>query len=190
MSAKKFSLRRALPALLCSGLMFGTVPAATVEAQTNPGFSLIWGGRDSQPQKQLGYVLQYGTPKHLRDRWRLSLGKHEFAMSVIRVSTPDYFDGKFNEKRIELRESPKSRIFNLKKGKEIPISSVTVDNDNGFIEIIPETPIPAGKRAEVVLSNVRNPSSGMFFLNCSVISPGDVPLPRNVGTWVLSIYRS
>ncbi|MEM9137605.1 MAG: DUF2808 domain-containing protein [Cyanobacteria bacterium P01_F01_bin.42] len=190
MSAKKFSIRRALPALLCSGLVMGTVPAAIVEAQTNPGFSLIWGGRDSQPSKQLGYVLQYGTPKHLRDRWRLKLGRNDLAMSVIRVTTPDYFNGKFNEKRVELREAPKSRILNLSKGKKIPISSVTVDNKSGFIEIIPETPIPAGKRAELVLSNVKNPNAGMYWLKCSMVAPGDVPLPRQCGTWVMSFSRS
>ncbi len=190
MSANKFSLKRALPALLCAGTLVGTLPTIT-EAQTNPGFSLIWGGQDAQPKRQLSYVLQYGTPGHLSDRWRLSVGKQEVAMSVIRITTPDYLNGKFNEKRIELRESPKSRILNLKKGKNIPISSVTVDNDSGLVEIIPEVPIPAGKKVEVVLSNVKNPrSGGMFFLNCSIISPGDVPLPRQVGTWVLSIYRS
>ena len=190
MSSKKFSIRRTLPAFLCMGFLVGASPTL-VEAQTNPGFSLIWGGQDAQPEKQLGYVLQYGTPGHLSDRWRLKLGRHDVAMSVIRITTPDYFNGKFNEKKIELREAPKSRIFNIKKGKEIPISSVSVDNDTGVIEIIPETPIPAGKRAEVVMSNVRNPKSGgTFFINCSIIAPGDVPLPRNVGTWVLSIYRS
>ena len=191
MSAKQFSIRRALPAVLCTSLLMGTVPAAVVEAQTNPGFSLIWGGQDAQPKKQLGYVLQYGTPKHLRDRWRLSLGKHEFAMSVIRITMPEYFDGKFNEKKVELRQAPKNRIFNLKKGKKIPISSVTVDNKNGFIEVIPETPIPAGKRAQLVFSNVRNPSSGMYHIQCAASSPGDeIPIPRNIGTWVMSIYRS
>jgi len=190
MSANKFSLKKALPALFFAGVLVGTVPTIT-EAQTNPGFSFVWGGQDSQPKKQLSYVLQYGTPGHLSDRWRLSLGKQDVAMSVIRISTPEYFNGEFNENRIELRESPKSRIFNLKKGKTIPISSVTVDNDNGLVEIIPETPIPAGKRAEVVISNVRNPrSGGMFYINCSIISPGEVPLPRQVGTWIVSIFRN
>lgn len=190
MSARRFSIRRILPALLCTSVLMGSVPTV-VEAQSNPGFSFIWGGKDAQPNKQLGYVLQYGTPGHLNDRWRLKLGKHDVAMSVIRISMPEYFNGKFNEKRISLREAPKNRIINFKKGKEIPVSAVTVDNDNGFIEVIPETPIPAGKRAELVLGGVKNPrSGGMFFFNCSIISPGDVPVPRNVGTWVLSIYRS
>ena len=191
MSANKFSIKRALPILLCSATLVGTIPTIT-EAQTNPGLSFVWGGRDSQPKRQLSYVLQYGTPGHLRDRWRLSLGKQEVAMSEIRISAPDYFTGKFNENNIELRESPKSRIINLRKGKKIPISSVTVDKDSNFIEIIPETPIPAGKRAEVVISNVRNPrSGGMFYLNCSIKSPGDdIPLPRQVGTWIVSIFRN
>lgn len=190
MSAKKFSFKRAFPVLLCAGTLMGMMPTIT-EAQTNPGISFVWGGQDSQPKRQLSYVLEYGTPGHLSDRWRLSLGKQDVAMSVIRISTPDYFNGEFHENKIELRESPKSKFLNLKKGKTIPISSVTVDKDSGLVEIIPETPIPAGKRAEVVISNVKNPKSGgMFYINCSIIAPGDVPLPRQVGTWIVSIYRN
>ncbi|MCM1982862.1 DUF2808 domain-containing protein [Lyngbya confervoides] len=190
MSPTHTSVRKALSALLFSGLLIGAVPVIST-AQTNPGFSLIWGGSDRQPQKQLSYVLQYGTPKHLKERWRLSLGRQEVAMSMIRITLPSYFDGKIHAENIELRQAPKSRIFSLKKGKEIEVADVSVDPDNGVIEIIPAAPIPAGLKAEVVIDNVTNPSSGMYFVNCSIMSPGDeVPLPKNVGTWVMSFFRS
>jgi hypothetical protein len=50
--------------------------------------------------------------------------------------------------------------------------------------------IPAGEQVEIVLSNVRNPpSGGMYYFNARVESPGDVPLMRYIGTWVVGIYR-
>lgn len=190
MSAKKFSLKRVLPVLLCSGALVGIVPNLA-EAQSNPGFSFIWGGADDKPNRQLGYNLQYGTPGHLSDTWNLRFHDKERAISTIRISFPDYFNGKFRENKIQLREAAKNRIFSFKKGKQIEVSSISYDRDNGIIEIIPLEPIPAGKKVEAVLKNVRNPKSGgMYFVNLSVLSPGDVPLPRQIGTWVLSIFRS
>ncbi|MFM6244668.1 MAG: DUF2808 domain-containing protein, partial [Dolichospermum sp.] len=40
----------------------------------------------------------------------------------------------------------------------------------------------------LVLSNVQNPSfGGVYYFNCRVLSPGDVPLLRYIGTWIISI---
>ncbi len=190
MFAKKLSIKKALPIVLCSSFLVGIVPAIST-ANTNPGFSFIWGGRDSQPNKQLSYVLSDGTPGNLNTRWRMKLPSQEVAMSAIRISFPDYFNGTFNQNKIELRESPKSRLLSLKEGKPIAVASVTADNETGLIEIIPESPIPAGKKAEVLLKGVRNPrSGGVYFVNCSILSPGDVPVPKNIGTWVMSFFQS
>lgn len=159
-------------------------------AQSNPGFSFVWGDGPSQKQ-QLGYVLSYGTPKHLSDRWRLKIKRQSVAVDRINITYPDYFDGKFKEGKIELRKAPKSRIFNLKKGESIPTESVTVDADNRVIEVVPSEVIPADTAIEVVASNVKNPSSGgMYYFNCRISSPGDVGLMRYVGTWIVSIFRN
>jgi hypothetical protein len=43
----------------------------------------------------------------------------------------------------------------------------------------------------VVLSDVQNPrSGGMYYFNAYINSPGDVPLRRYLGTWILSLFRS
>lgn len=191
MSAKKFSLKSVAPILLCSGALVGLAPHIA-EAQSNPGFSFIWGGGDSRPNRQLSYNLENGTPGHLNDRWHFNLSDKERAISSIQITFPDYFDGRFRENKIELREAPKNRIFNLRKGKTIAVSSVTYNKDSNRIDIVPAEPIPAGKKVQAVFKNVKNPrSGGMYFVNCAVSSPGDeVPLPRVIGTWVLSIFRS
>ncbi|NEP80679.1 MAG: DUF2808 domain-containing protein, partial [Okeania sp. SIO3B3] len=59
---------------------------------------------------------------------------------------------------------------------------------NNFVEIYPTEPIPAGNKIEVVFSNVRNPRfGGMYHFNANIRTPGDVPLLRYIGTWLLTI---
>jgi hypothetical protein len=68
---------------------------------------------------------------------------------------------------------------------------VNWNKENHVIQIELEEPIPAGNSIEIVLSNVKNPPfGGMYYFNAQVLTPGDVPLPRYVGTWILSIGGS
>lgn len=188
MFVRKASIRRFLPVAIAGTLLTG-VPAVTV-AQTNPGFSFIWGDGPGRKQ-QLNYVLQYGTPGHRNDRHRYKLGRQSVAMDSITIAFPDYFDGKFSAKNVSLRESPKGRIFNFKRGTDIPLATVEYDEDNRVLELVPESPVPAGTRSEVVISNMKNPKSGgTYFINARITSPGDVPLSKYIGTWVVSIFRN
>jgi hypothetical protein len=62
------------------------------------------------------------------------------------------------------------------------------DKENHVIQIQLEDAIQAGNSIEIVFSNVKNPPfGGMYYFNAQVLTPGDVPLPRYVGTWILSI---
>jgi hypothetical protein len=70
----------------------------------------------------------------------------------------------------------------------VPLSEVKWDQENHIIQIYLQEPIKAGNKVELVFSNMKNPPfGGMYKFNCQVLSPGDVPLPRYLGTWVLSI---
>lgn len=181
-------LRRTVSVLLCSGTLLVGVPLASV-AQTNPGFGFVW-GEGSGRRQQLSYVLEYGTPGHMRDRYRLQLGRQNTAIAKIRISYPDYYDGQFSENRIALRRTPRNRLFSFNRAEEIPLASVTLDSESRVVEIEPEEVIAAGIPVEVVLSNVRNPrGGGMYNFNAWVASPGDV-LVRPAGTWIISIFRS
>ncbi|MFM6345430.1 MAG: DUF2808 domain-containing protein, partial [Dolichospermum sp.] len=91
---------------------------------------------------------------------------------------PDYYKGTFDTKNIEVRV----------KDKSVPLSQVKWDEKGGVIQIFPKDPVPAGQKVELVLSNVQNPSfGGVYYFNCRVLSPGDVPLLRYIGTWIISI---
>jgi len=69
----------------------------------------------------------------------------------------------------------------------MPLQEVVWDKENRLVEIYPQEPVPAGSKVELVFSNVKNPSfGGTYYFNCH-LSPGDVPLRRYLGTWILSI---
>ena len=135
-------------------------------------------------------MLEYGTPRHLNDRYRLKIKRQNVAIDKIIITYPDYFDGKIRADKIELREQPKNKIFNLKKGRTIPLNAVNYDKDTRTIEIEPTEYIPAETAVEVVLRNVKNPTAGTYYFSCRINSPTDTGLARYVGTWIISIFRS
>jgi hypothetical protein len=151
--------------------------AAVVQAQGTPGFTIFSGvDRDNQ----LGYKLDYDGRLGVRDRYHLRVParKLEFAVSKLAISYPDTFEGRFDADAIRVEAA----------GKEVAIDEATWDEENRVIEIYPAEPIPADTRLEIVLSNVYNPTRvGTHYFNASVQSPGDLPLLRYVGTWIISI---
>jgi hypothetical protein len=74
------------------------------------------------------------------------------------------------------------------QGKSVKLEEAKWNKDNNLIEIFPADPVPANSKVEIWLNNVKNPSTGgMFYFNCQIVSPGDVPLLRYLGTWVIEI---
>jgi hypothetical protein len=179
MSSKGSSVRRLLSAFAATGFLVTGFSAASL-AQGLPGLT-IFSGVDRE--YQLGYRLDYDGIPNRFDRYRLRVpaDKMELAVAQFAVSYPNTYRGTFDPDRIEIRID----------GESIPLSEVTWDRENRLIEIYPEEPVPARTRVEIVFSNVRNPNfSGTHYFNCLVRSPGDLPLLRYVGTWILSIGRS
>lgn len=184
---------RLLSVLAVAGCLLAGLPTITT-AQTNPGFMFNWGGEGPSRKQQLRYVLDYGTP-NAYDRYRLKLGQQDQAISRIAISYPDYYTGKFDPKAIEVRVGSESRGGFLglggKRGKKVALSETIWDKESHEIQIKPVEAIPAGTPIEIVLSNVKNPSSGgMYYFNAYVESTGDLPMMRYVGTFTLSIFRS
>ena len=176
MLSKKSLIRRIIPAVVATGCII-TGLSVKSWAQNNSGFTL-WSGVGRE--NQLNYYLDYGGQPNGWDRYRLKIPakKLELGVAQIAISYPDYYDGKFDTKRVEV----------LAKGKKIPISEVKWDKENHVIQIELEEPVQAGTSLEIVFSNVKNPPfGGMYYFKAQVLSPGDVPLPRYVGTWILSI---
>jgi hypothetical protein len=191
MSSQKKVKSSLLFALFAGGCLLTAGIPAVSRAQTNPGFTFTWGEGPSGKQ-QLRYVLDYGTPGLNGDRYRLKLGPQKVAISRINITYPDYYNGTFDPKGIEVRlgEGKRSSFLRRDLGKPVALANATLDEDNRVIDITPTEPIPAGQTVQIWLSNVRNPpTGGMYYFNARIASPGDVPLMRYIGTWVVGIYR-
>lgn len=167
-------MRRLLSALAVTSLVVAGSPAISLAQQ---GFTLFSGVKS---ENQLPYRLDFGGQTDGWDRYilRIPAKKVKLAIAQFAITYPSHFKGQFDPKSVEIRI----------KGKKVPLSEVKWEKESGRIDIFPEEPIPAGSKVEVVLSNVKNPSmGGMFYFNCQILSPGDVPLLRYLGTWIVSI---
>jgi hypothetical protein len=131
--------------------------------------------------QELSYSTDFGANPGQTDRYYLKLSKTKMKQAVNKfiVVFPDNFDGKIDAKKIEITVS----------GKKVEVSEVNWDKDNGRLEIYPKAAIPAKKDVKLVLSNVTNPSQGIYYLNCLIQVPGDVPIYRELGTWIVDISR-
>lgn len=176
MFATGASMRRVISALAVTTCLLTGFPAI-ISAQSLPGFTLFSGVKR---ENQLPFRLDFGGQSNTWDRYRLRIPakKLKLAVSQFAISYPDYFKGKFDTDNIEVRI----------KGEKVPLQEVKWDKENHVVEIYPQEPVPAGSRVELVFSNVKNPNfGGTYYFNCQILTPGDVPLLRYVGTWILSI---
>jgi hypothetical protein len=168
-------MRRLFLGIALTGSLLLGLPEAIL-AQGMPGVTLF-GGPESE--NLLNFFLQSGRAGE-RDRYKLRIpaDKLNLAVELISITYPDYYRGKLDPDKIEIRI----------KDEPIALEDVVVDQENYFIEIYPAEPIPAGTKIEVVFSNVKNPTfGGMYHFNANIRTPGDVPMLRYVGTWLLSI---
>ncbi|MGH1395699.1 MAG: DUF2808 domain-containing protein [Trichormus sp.] len=169
-------MRRLLSVLALTGCVLTSVPAMVL-AQGGQGFVLFSGVKR---EYQLPFRLDFGGQTNNRDRYRFRIPAQTMKLAVAQfaVTYPDYYKGTFDTKNIEVRV----------KGKKVPLSEVKWNRESRLIEIFPEEPVPAGSRVELVFSNVINPAfGGTFYFNCQVLSPGDVPLLRYLGSWIVTI---
>lgn len=176
MLLKRCSMRRVVSTLAIAGSLIATVPLVAF-AQGLPGLTIFSG---VEAKNQLSYRLDFGGNSGSWDRYRFRVGRDKVKVAIAQVAIdyPNYFKGTFDPKEVEL----------LVNDKKVPIQEVKWEKENYVIEIFPQEPIPAGSNVEFIFSNVRNPNNGgMYYFNCRVLSPGDVPLLRDLGTWIVTI---
>lgn len=176
MLLKGFSTKRAAAALAIAGCLTAGFPLLSL-SQGLPGLTIFSGVK---AENQLDFRLDFGGNAGGWDRYRLRIPKKKMKVAVAQfvIDYPNYYKGTFNPKEIEV----------LANDKKVKLQEIKWDKDNYVLEIFPAEAIPVNTKVEIILSDVKNPSSGgMFYFNCRVLSPGDVPLLRDIGTWILSI---
>ena len=151
---------------------------AIASAQGTPGL-VIFGDRDVDI---LNYYLDFGGIADGRDRYRLRIPKKKLENGATQfvISYPDYFDGKFNTDKIEVR-------VDGDKDRSLPLKDVVWDEENHFVQISLAEPLREPKKLELVFSNVRNPDVGTYYFYAQVVPAINAPVPQRIGAWVLSI---
>jgi len=170
-------VRKALTGLAIASCFMGAIPVVSYAQSGLPGLTIFGGVRGDD---NLNYRLDFGGRANGWDRYRLRIPakKMKLAVAQFAISYPDYFKGTFDPKSIDLQV----------QGKSVRIREANWNQENNLIEIFPEEPVPANSKVEIWLENVKNPSTGgMFYFNLQVQSPGDLPLYRYLGTWVIQI---
>ncbi len=168
--------RKLLPVIALTSCLVAIAPTV-VRADSLPGFTLFSG---VDPANQLAYRLDSGA-RNNSDRYRLRLPGskiNSLGAAQIQIIYPDYYQGKFDDKNIEVFVGDKS----------IPIKSAKWDRERRTIEIELAQQLKTKSEIEIVLNNVKNPDGGgMYYFDCLVKSSVEFPLARKIGTWILSI---
>ena len=175
----KLSIKRLLTALALATFALGgtyTIGAA----QTGPGL-VLFGKKDVDI---LNYYLDFGGKSNTRDRYRLRIPGKKLRGGAAKffISYPNYFDGKFDTDRVEVR---------TKKGEKqsLPIKEVIWDKESHIIQIDLEEPLKENRKVEIIFHNVKNPDVGTYYFFCQVLPATDLPIREQVGAWVVSIDR-
>ena len=140
---------------------------------------VLFGNKDTDI---LSYYLDFGGIADNRDRYRLRIPKKKLANGATQfvISYPDYFDGKFDTDKIEVR-------LNGKKDQSLELKSVVWDEENHFVQIDLAEPLRDARKVELVFSSVKNPDVGTYYFYAQVVPAINAPVPERVGAWVISI---
>ena len=138
MFANKSFFKPILTALTLAACTLGGVHTVAV-AQGGSGL-VIFGNRDVDI---LSYYLDFGGIADNRDRYRLRIPKKKLTNGATRfvISYPDYFDGKFDTDKIEVR-------LNGKKDQSLPLKNVVWDEGTYYFyaQVDPAINTPGSQR--------------------------------------------
>ena len=144
----------------------------------------IFGGVEAE--YRLRYFIDFNRPRSRNARYYLQVNRAKLPREVVslKIEYPESFTerrGRLNVDAIELRQG------DWRGGDTIPLQSVEWIEEEGRIEIIPESPIPPNTNFVVVMNNVVNPNRyGYHYFNLSMTFQGDV-MDQYVGTWPLEL---
>jgi hypothetical protein len=175
MNLKKVLSKGFISTLLVAGCLVTGFQAMTW-ANGNSGLT-IFSGVDRKDI--LDYYLQFGGRPNQWDRYKLYIPAKKMTQgaSTFFISYPDYFNGRFDTDKVEVRVGRES----------LPLKEVVWDQESRILEISLVTPIDASTKVELVLSNVKNPDFGTYYLVGDVLASGDIPVRLYLGTWIVSI---
>ena len=170
------SIRRFFSAVMATGCVIAS--GAVIPATAITLFSNI------PEENRFRAVLQNDGILNETDRYKLYVPADKLTTATARfvVSYPEDYEGEFDEDDIELRV----------RNKALPMRSVTWNEEDLTVELVPAEPVAAQTRSvSIVFSHVQNPHrTGTHYFNAYVQAPTETELgPQYIGTWILQFAR-
>ena len=158
------------------------------QSLASPGFfEYQW---DAEPgYKRLKYY-QSSSERHERSTYYFFIrGKErKEAITKLIIAVPDYFEAKIKTKRLSLCKVKVGGYTARTRCLENIPSSITINEKQTAIEILPENPIPKNKDNYAVVMKIFNPRNrGMFQLRAISLKGSDMPISTYLGTWNIDV---
>lgn len=168
-------------ALLSLGSLLSLKPSILVMAPAvaQSGGGLVLTGSEGVPV--LNYRLDFGAREGRLDRYRLDIPPQNVAVAEVQISMPPngtaIFDGTVvpEEVRLEVEGSP------------VELQDVFWNPEFRSLEVVAAQPVAAGQTMTVVMSNVRNPTAGIYRFEGRLLGTEANPIFRFIGNWLITV---
>ena len=172
-----------------SAFLFGTgTSILTPQSSASPGFfEYQW---DPEPgYKRLKYY-QSSSERNERSTYYFFLRGKERKEDIekLTITVPDYFEAKIKTKKLNLCKVKVGGYTERTRCLENIPSTITVNDKQTIIQIIPERPILINRENIAVVMKIFNPRKrGMFQFRALSQKGGDIPISTYLGTWNIDV---
>ena len=135
------------------------------------------------------YFTQSSSQKRDRSKYFLVMRKRDRrnATLKIKIDFPKNFDSKIKPNKLSLCEVSVGGMLDKTKCKKRIPAIFEVNVADSSIEVFPNQPIPA-RQAIAVVMKIFNPSrAGMYQINATSQTPGDLPISSYIGSWSVDV---
>ena len=172
-----------------SAFLFGTGTSILApQSSASPGFfEYQW---DREPgYKRLKYY-QSSSERNERSTYYFFLRGRERQEDIekLTITVPDYFEAKIKTKKLNLCKVKVGGYTERTRCLENIPSTITVNDKQTIIQIIPERPILINRENIAVVMKIFNPRKrGMFQFRALSQKGGDIPISTYLGTWNIDV---
>lgn len=110
------------------------------------------------------------------------------AILKLKISFPKHFSSTLKAKKFSLCKIELGGMLTKTRCKEKIPAIFEIAKDKSYVEVFPNKIIPSDKNSYSVVMKIFNPEeSGMFQLNAVAQTPGDLPISKYLGSWMIDI---
>ena len=172
-----------------SAFLFGTGTSILApQSSASPGFfEYQWNPEPGY--KRLKYY-QSSSERNERSTYYFFLRGKERKEDIekLTITVPDYFEAKIKTKKLNLCKVKVGGYTERTRCLENIPSTITVNDKQTIIQIIPERPILINRENIAVVMKIFNPRKrGMFQFRALSQKGGDIPISTYLGTWNIDV---